>query len=217
VLTQPAPALSPRDIFRRFWPDTRLFRVWLGIGLLLVVTAPLLDTATIWLFKLLVDNVLVVRNLSAFGPIAAAYVAITVLASGVQFADSYLAAWMGENFLHRLRTRVFSHLQTLSVNFFDRRPLGDILSRLTGDLGAIENLVLGVAAETAAQVVKILLFAGVLCYLNWQLALASSVAVPVCWLSARFFAVESKPRLGKSAGAAARSAQLPRRAWAMPP
>src|SRR4051794_30105140 len=80
VLTQPAPALGPRDIFRRFWPDARPFRVWLGIGLLLVVTAPLLDTATIWLFKLLVDNVLVVRNLSAFGPIAAAYVAITVLA-----------------------------------------------------------------------------------------------------------------------------------------
>ncbi|HKS52680.1 MAG TPA: ABC transporter ATP-binding protein [Pseudonocardiaceae bacterium] len=188
MLTQPAPALGPRDIFRRFWPDARPFRVWLGLGLFLVVTAPLLDTATIWLFKLLVDDVLVVRNLSAFGPIAAAYVAITVLAGGVQFADSYLAAWMGENFLHRLRTRVFSHLQTLSVNFFDRRPLGDILSRLTGDLGAIENLVLGVATETAAQVVKIVLFAGVLCYLNWQLALASSVAVPVCWLSARFFA-----------------------------
>jgi ATP-binding cassette, subfamily B, bacterial len=86
----------------------------------------------------------------------------------------------------------FSHLQTLSVNFFDRRPLGDILSRLTGDLTAIETLVLSAVTDIVAQVVKIIVFAGVLCYLNWQLALASSLAVPVCWLIARFFSVRIK-------------------------
>jgi ATP-binding cassette subfamily B protein len=192
VLTQPAATPRPRDIFRCFWPDARPFRAWLGLGLILVLAAPVLDTATIWLFKLLIDDVLVVRNFAAFGRIAAAYVAITVLAAAVQFADGYLAAWIGENFLHRLRTRVFSHLQTLSVSFFDRRPLGDILSRLGGDLSAIENLVLSAVTETVAQAVKIILFAGVLCYLNWQLALVSSVAVPVCWLSARFFSVRIK-------------------------
>lgn len=189
---QSAPALRPREILRWFWPDARPFRLWLGLGLVLVVTVPLLDTATIWLFKMLIDDVLVVRRFAAFGPIALAYVAITVATAAVEFADGYLAAWIGENFLHRLRTRVFSHLQTLSVNFFDRRPLGDILSRLTGDLSAIETLVLSAVTETIAQVVKIILFAGVLCYLNWQLALASSVAVPVCWLAARFFSVRLK-------------------------
>ncbi|MFN2536391.1 MAG: ABC transporter ATP-binding protein [Pseudonocardiaceae bacterium] len=191
-LGQPAPALRPREILRLFWPDARPFRVWMGLGVVLVVTAPLLETATIWLFKLLIDDVLVVRKLAAFGPIALAYVAITVVTAAVEFADGYLAAWIGENFLHRLRTRIFSHLQTLSVNFFDRRPLGDILSRLTGDLSAIETLVLSAVTDTVAQVVKIILFAGVLCYLNWQLALASSAAVPVCWLIARFFSVRIK-------------------------
>ncbi|HEX6403672.1 MAG TPA: ABC transporter ATP-binding protein [Pseudonocardiaceae bacterium] len=189
---KPAAALGPREILRWFWPDARPFRIWMGLGMVLVVTAPLLETATIWLFKLLIDDVLVVRKFAAFGPIALAYVAITVVAAAVEFADGYLAAWIGENFLHRLRTRVFSHLQTLSVNFFDRRPLGDILSRLTGDLTAIETLVVSAVTDTVAQVVKIILFAGVLCYLNWQLALASSLAVPVCWLIARFFAVRIK-------------------------
>jgi ATP-binding cassette, subfamily B, bacterial len=191
-LDQPVPALHPQDIFRRFWPDVRPFRVWLVIGLILVAVAPLLDTATIWLYKLLIDDVLVVRRFSAFGRIALAYGTITVVAGAVEFADGYLAAWIGENFLHRLRTRVFSHLQSLSVNFFDRRPLGDLLSRLTGDLSAIENLMLSAVTETAAQVVKIILFASALCYLNWQLAVVSAVAVPVCWLSARFFSVRIK-------------------------
>jgi ATP-binding cassette subfamily B protein len=191
-LAQPVPALRPREILRLFWPDARPFRVWLGLGVVLVATAPLLDTATIWLFKLLIDDVLVARKFAAFGPIALAYVAITVVTAAVEFADGYLAAWIGENFLHRLRTRVFSHLQTLSVNFFDRRPLGDILSRLTGDLSALETLVLSAVTDTVGQVIKIVLFASVLCYLNWQLALASSVAVPVCWLAARFFSVRIK-------------------------
>jgi ATP-binding cassette, subfamily B, bacterial len=191
-LAQPAPALRVRDIVTRFWPDARPFRVWLGLSLILVVVAPLLDTATIWLFKLLIDDVLTVRNFSAFPPIALTYVAITVVVGAVEFADDYLTAWIGENFLHRLRTRVFTHLQTLSVGFFDRRPLGDILSRLTGDVSAIENLVLSGVTETAGQVIKISLFVGVLCYLSWQLALVSLVAVPMCWFVARFFSQRIK-------------------------
>ena len=191
-LAQPAPAVRVRDIFTRFWPDARPFRGWLGLSLILVMVAPLLDTATIWLFKLLIDDVLAVRNFSAFPPIALTYVAITVVVGAVEFADDYLTAWIGENFLHRLRTRVFTHLQTLSVDFFDRRPLGDILSRLTGDVSAIENLVLSGVTETAGQVIKVCLFLGVLCYLSWQLALVSLVAVPMCWFVTRFFSQRIK-------------------------
>jgi ATP-binding cassette subfamily B protein len=191
-MSQAAPALRAREIFTRFWPDARPFRFWLALGLTLVMVAPLLDTATIWLFKLLIDDVLAVRNFSAFGPIAGTYLAIAVLVGVVEFVDGYLTAWIGENFLHRLRTRVFAHLQTLSINFFDRRPLGDILSRLTGDVSAIENLMLAGVTETIAQAVKIILFAGVLVYLSWQLALASLVAVPVCWFVARFFSQRIK-------------------------
>ncbi|MGI8646699.1 MAG: ABC transporter ATP-binding protein [Mycobacteriales bacterium] len=191
-LTQPVPSLRVRDIFTRFWPDARPFRFWLGLALALVVVAPLLDTATIWLFKLLVDDVLTVRNFSAFPTIAFAYMAITVATGAVEFADDYLTAWIGEHFLHRLRTRVFTHLQTLSTAFFDRRPLGDTLSRLTGDVGAIENLVLSGVTETASLVVKIVLFTAVLFYLSWQLALVSLIAVPIFWLAARFFSQRIK-------------------------
>ncbi|MGH3608839.1 MAG: ABC transporter ATP-binding protein [Pseudonocardiaceae bacterium] len=186
-LGQPAPALRVREVFTRFWPDARPFRAWLALSLVLVMVGPILDTVTIWLFKLLIDNVLTVRNFSAFPPIAIVYVAITVVIGAVEFADDYLTAWIGESFLHRLRTRVFTHLQTLSVSFFDRRPLGDTLSRLTGDVTAIENLVLSGVTGTAAQVVKIVLFTGVLFYLSWPLALASVVTVPVFWLATRFF------------------------------
>lgn len=191
-LAQPVAALRVRDIFARFWPDVRPFRGWWGLSLILVVVAPILDTATIWLYKLLIDDVLTTRDFSAFPALAIMYVVITIVGGAVEFADDYLATWIGENFLHRMRIRVFTHLQNLSAGFFDRRPLGDTLSRLTEDVGAIENLVLSGVTDTAGQIVKICLFAGVLFYLSWRLALVSLLAVPVCWLAARFFSQRVK-------------------------
>jgi ABC-type multidrug transport system fused ATPase/permease subunit len=108
------------------------------------------------------------------------------------FFEQYLATWIGENFLYRLRIRVFGHLHTLSVSFFDRRRLGDTLSRLTGDVTAIESLVLSGVIQALSAMVKIVVFAGVLFYLNWQLALVSLIAVPLFWVAARAFASRIK-------------------------
>src|SRR5262245_11898240 len=77
--TAVAPALPLRDIVRRFWPDARPYRRWLLPTLLFVALGPAIDTATIWLYKLLVDDVLVPRDLSALPRIGLAYLGLTLL------------------------------------------------------------------------------------------------------------------------------------------
>ena len=183
-----APTVSLREIFRRFWPDARPFRKWVFLSLLLIIVVPLLDAGAILLFKILIDDVLAPRNFAAFPMVAAAYVGITLVVGAVGFVEQYLGAWIGENFIHRLRTRVFAHLHTLSISFFDRRRLGDTLSRLTGDVAAIENVVLSGVVEVVASLLKIVVFVGVLMFVDWRLALVSLVAVPVFWTAARTFA-----------------------------
>jgi ATP-binding cassette subfamily B protein len=69
-----------------------------------------------------------------------------------------LSAWLGERFVLDLRTRVFGHLHQLSVDFFDRRQLGDTLSRLTSDIDAIEQLVLSGITRTLSYGCEIVLF-----------------------------------------------------------
>jgi ATP-binding cassette subfamily B protein len=187
-LVEAPPAASIREVFRRFWPDARPFWRWLWLSLVLIILTPLVDTAAILLFKELVDRVLAPRDFSAFPPVAAAFVVITLVVGAVGFFGTYLGAWIGENFLHRMRTRVFAHLHTLSVSFFDRRPLGDLLSRLTGDVAAIESVVLSGVIGLLANGLKIVVFAVVLFFLDWRLALASMIAIPVFWAVARLFA-----------------------------
>ncbi|MGH3836916.1 MAG: ABC transporter ATP-binding protein, partial [Pseudonocardiaceae bacterium] len=187
-LVEAAPAASLREVFRRFWPDARPFWRWLWLSLVLIIVMPVVDAGAILLFKVLVDDVLTPQDFGAFPKIAAAFLGITLLVGLLGFVGEYLGAWIGENFLHRMRTRVFAHLHTLSVSFFDRRRLGDLLSRLTGDVAAIEGVVLSGVIGIIANLMKILVFTGVLFYLNWRLALASLVAVPVFWTVARVFA-----------------------------
>jgi ATP-binding cassette, subfamily B, bacterial len=187
-LVEAPPAASLREVFRRFWPDARPFWRWLWLSLVLIIVTPLVDTAAILLFKELVDRVLAPRNFAAFPPVAAAFVVITLVVGVISFFGSYLGAWIGEHFLHRMRTRVFAHLHTLSVSFFDRRPLGDLLSRLTGDVAAIESVVLSGVIGLLSNGLKIVVFAVVLFFLDWHLALASMIAIPVFWAAARIFA-----------------------------
>jgi ATP-binding cassette subfamily B protein len=188
ALVEAPPSIPVGDVFRRFWPYARPLRWWLLVSVLLSSVGIGIEGLGIWLSKLLVDRVLVPRDFGAFAPLALAYLGIALVTGGIVFAGAYLTAWTGESFLHRLRTAVFAHLQTLSVGFFDRRRLGDVISRLTGDVVAIESLVLSGVAGLVTSVLKILFFGGLLVVLDWRLALASLLVVPVFWLAARRFA-----------------------------
>lgn len=174
-------------IFRRFWPVLRPYRGRLLISLLLVVAVPFLDTAQIYMFKLLIDDVLAPRDFSTFLPIAAAYAGLGLAQGAASFGDQWLSTWLGERFVLDLRTEVFAHLHRLPVGFFDQRQLGDTLSRLTGDIDAIEQLVLSGITRTLAYGFEIMLFTGALFYLDWRLALASLAAVPAVALTTRHF------------------------------
>jgi len=182
-----APTLALREIFRRFAPYARPYRWWFGIVLIFIVLAAVAETATIWLFKVVVDEVLVPRDFGPFWWIAGLYVAITLGAGLVAFADDYLSTWVGERFLLALRTDVFRHLHGLSMDFFERRRLGDLLSRLTGDVAAIESFALSGVADAMASVLRLAFFVSALLYIRWDLALVSLVVAPLFYVVARRF------------------------------
>jgi ABC-type multidrug transport system fused ATPase/permease subunit len=186
-LVETAPSASVRSIFRAFWPDTAGFRVRLVLSLLLVGVPPLLAAAGIYLVKILIDDVLTPRDLNRFPVVAAAFLAVTVAEGVLSFADEYLNAWVAERFVLVLRSRVFDHLQGLSLTFFENHQLGDIVSRLSGDVSAIEEMMLSGLNQALTYLFQILFFGGALFFLDWRLALAALVAAPGFLLLARFF------------------------------
>jgi ATP-binding cassette, subfamily B, bacterial len=182
-----APAVPVREIARRFWPYTRSQRRWLPILIALSAVSPLIEGGELWVFKLLVDDVLVPRDFAAFLPVALLFVALTVVDGGLGVADSLLSARVSERFLLALRTSFFKHLQGMSLDFFEGRQLGDVLSRLTGDVVAIETFLLSGLTSTVTYVLRLGVFTGALVILDWQLALVSFTVLPLFWLLSRHF------------------------------
>jgi ATP-binding cassette subfamily B protein len=182
-----APRLALREVMRRFWPYARPYRRWLVAILVLVALGQAIDGTIIWLFKVVVDDVLTPHDFGPFVGLALAYLGLAVAAGVVSFADDYLSAWIGQRFLLALRSDLFRHLQSLSLGFFEGRRLGDLLSRLTGDVGAIETLVLSGIADGLAYLLRIAFFSTALFVLDWRLALVSLVAAPLFWTATRRF------------------------------
>jgi ABC-type multidrug transport system fused ATPase/permease subunit len=182
-----APAVPLRTVFSRFWPYARLHRGLIATALLFAVLSPLVTTVTIGFFSVLVDEVLVPRDLQAFWGVALAYLALGAASALTEFGRSVVGALAGERFVLAMRKDVFAKLQELSLAFFERRRLGDVIARLTGDIGAIERLVVSGVFRAISYVLRILFFTVALFYFQWLLALASLVVVPIFWSLARSF------------------------------
>ena len=182
-----APPLAVRALFARFWPYARRRRGALALALLFVVLAPAAEAATIWTFKLAVDHVLVPRDAHALVWVGGLFAALTLVSAALAFADDWMSAWVGGRFLLDVRTSVFAKLQTLSPDFFERRSVGDLVARLTGDVAAIETLVLSGFADGLAYVLRIAFFSAALFVLDPLLAAVALVVTPLFWIASRRF------------------------------
>src|SRR3954462_9032494 len=180
-----APAVGMLAIARRFWPYARRYRPWLLLTGVFIFLDAALETAAVWLFKVLVDEVLVPRDLHALVWVAVLFVAVALGGGLVSFADDVTSTWVSERFLLDLRTRFYAHLQRLPLDFFEGRRLGDVLSRLTGDIQAIETFVLSGVADALSYALRVAFFAGALIYLQWDLALVALVVGPIFYVAAR--------------------------------
>ena len=183
-----APAVALREVFRRFWPLARPYRKVFAAGIALAALLPLVEVAEIWLFKLIVDEVLVAESIDPLAVYVPVMVALALLGALLSFGDEYAATWIGERFTLALRTKLFGHLQRLEPDALDQRRHGDVLARLTGDVHAVETLLLSALGEVVQAAARLLFFAGALFLLSWKLALASLVVVPAFYLAARSFA-----------------------------
>jgi ATP-binding cassette subfamily B protein len=187
-LVAAAPVVPPRELVRRFWPFARPYRLAIAAGVVLVALLPAVQAAEIWMFKLVVDEVVVPADLGPLVWIAAVVLGLTIAGAALSFGEDYAWTWAGERFLLDLRATFFAHVQRLSFDTLDRRRLGDLIARLGGDIQAIESFVLGGLGEAISAVARIGFFACALFLLDWQLALYALALAPPFYLAARHFA-----------------------------
>jgi ATP-binding cassette subfamily B protein len=116
-----------------------------------------------------------------------AFVAAGALGIAFSYAQTYFTGWTGERMLADLRNLLFRHLQRLSLGFYERNRAGVIISRLTNDVEALDQLVTDGVTSLVQNTLTLVGTAVVLFFLDWRLALASLTVMPLMALATAWF------------------------------
>jgi ABC-type multidrug transport system fused ATPase/permease subunit len=141
----------------------------------------------------IIDEIIGERNLSYLGIVITALIAAYALNQLVQIGDNYVRHALGERFIFDLRVRLYAYLQKMSLSFFERTSTGELMSRVTNDLSALEHFVTHGSALTAVDFMRLVGGAIVLFLLDWRLAALVMIPVPILALALRHYNTKIRP------------------------
>jgi len=141
----------------------------------------------------IIDEIITGRNLKYLGGLITALIGIYALNQLVQIGDNYVRHALGEKFIFDLRVRLYAYLQKMSLSFFERTSTGELMSRVTNDLSALENFVTHGSALTAVDFMRLVGGAIILFVLDWRLAALVMIPVPILALAFRHYNTRIRP------------------------
>ncbi|MEE1865070.1 ABC transporter ATP-binding protein [Pseudomonas auratipiscis] len=161
-------------------PQWRAIAVLLGLSL----SASLLVLAQPWLVKTLIDDGLLAKNFDTLWHIALIMIAAGVLGTVLSGINRYLHTRLSGRILFALRDDLYGHLQQLSPGFYGRKRLGDILSRLDGDVAEIQRFAVDSMFSAVSSLIGLIGAVSLMLMLSWQLSLLLALLIPieVLWL-----------------------------------
>ena len=181
------------DVLRRLLKYVRPYwKVLVGVSVLLLLRTgfnllpPLVQ-------RQVVDQVISERDLSTLALMIAVLIGVHALSQIVNFGDMFLRHTVGERFIFDLRVRIYDHLQRLSLAFYEDTSTGELMSRVTNDVNALEQFVTHGVALTTVDLLRLLGASAVLVALNWRLALITLIPLPMIAMGLWIFNHRARP------------------------
>jgi ATP-binding cassette subfamily B protein len=163
---------------------------------LIILGLAVTDVAPPVIAKFIIDNAIAPavggtitpeEGIGRLAPYGIAYIAILLASSLFRYFQNLLAAYVGQNAMYDLRVQLFTHLESLALTFFDRNPVGRLMTRITNDIDALTDMVSQGVVAIFGDVLVIVVIAIVLVVLDSRLALVTFAAVPVLIAMTAYF------------------------------
>jgi ATP-binding cassette subfamily B protein len=172
-----------RRIFSYVWP----YRATLIASVLLLPAISAFEIAQPYLLKKAIDEHITVHRLAGLDRVGVLYLLALIGQYGAGFAQLYLTQLMGQRAMNDLRLRVHRHVLSLAAAFFDRTPVGRLMTRLTSDIEALTEMFASGLVSLVGDVIRLGFILIVMFRIDWKLALFSMGAAPVLFGIAAFF------------------------------
>lgn len=171
---------------RRILVYVRPYWKQVGLALLALVASTLTAASTPLFLKYAIDNAIVPREVLPLAQryetlllICALFLAVRVVDFIANYAQTYLISWVGQHILYDLRSEIFAKLQRLHLGYYDRNPVGRLMTRITSDVDAINQFITGGLVGLIADFALIIGLMTFMLVLDWRLALVSFAIMPI--------------------------------------
>jgi ATP-binding cassette, subfamily B, multidrug efflux pump len=183
-------------LVRRLWTFVRHYQPVLYGAIALMLVAALIDLLAPYITQQAIDRYIVPTATSHLSPTERingifwlAMLFVLVLCAGfvLRYFQYFLLSVLGQRVMYDMRSRMFAHLQSLSLSFFDHNPVGRLMTRITNDVDALNQLFTSGAITLLGDVFTIVAILVILLIENWRLALVVFLVLPPLAFATRFF------------------------------
>jgi len=190
-----APPLEEEALGKAY--DARLMRRLLGylrpyrgrvlVAVLILVAASLLQVVGPWLTQQAIDEAIPAGDARLLVVYAGIYLAATVATFALQYAQTLLTTWLGQRVMFDLREEIFRHLQRLDLRFYDRNPVGRLMTRLTSDVETLNELFSSGVVSVFGDIFTLVFILAAMILMDWELALVSFAVLPLVGITVAIF------------------------------
>jgi ATP-binding cassette subfamily B protein len=171
----------------RLWQYVKPYGLLVTLSLLLMLAVSAVQLLQPYLIKVAIDNHIAEKRLEGLGLLALLFCAALVVEFLLRFWQLYVLERTGQSVVLDIRNRLFAHIQRLDSSFFDRNPVGRVMTRLTTDVEALNEAFTSGLIIIMADFVKLAGIIAILLWMDWRLALVTFAILPPTLALSWFF------------------------------
>jgi ATP-binding cassette subfamily B multidrug efflux pump len=181
-----------RRLAERLWGAARAHHrlIWGSVALFPLISVA--ELAQPYLLKVAIDDHILHADWRGLTAVAVLYAAVLGLLYGLRLLEAFLMALTGQRVIHDLRATLFAHLLRLEAGFFDRTPVGRLMTRVLNDVEAVSEAFTSGLFAVVADVVTLAGVVAVMLWMDWRLALVTFAIVPGLSLVAGYFRIRAR-------------------------
>ncbi len=185
------------QLIKRLFAFLLPYKWKLAQALLFLVIFALCELAGPYLIKIAIDKEIAAKNIHGLALVSGVYLIVITVQFIVNYLNQYITQWLGQHVMYDIRKIVYDHIQKLPLSYFDKNPVGRLVTRLTNDIETLnEMLSSGVVSLFGDLFVLIGIIAAML-HLNWKLALLTFAIIPFIFYASFLFRVRVRESFRK--------------------
>jgi ATP-binding cassette subfamily B multidrug efflux pump len=174
-------------LMRRLLTYLRPYKPQVALALAAIVAGSALQLAPPYLTKTVIDEYIPAGDLSGLGFIALLYLLTLVASFALEYTQTWTLQITGQRIMFDMRMQVYEHLQRLDLRFYDRNPVGRLMTRVTTDVDVLNELFTAGVVSVFGDVFTLLGIMAVLVWMDWRLALVAFSVLPLIVLITQWF------------------------------